>query len=217
MTRLQRHWQAVLATFFPTWKAGKQWRCTPQTRRTAHGYCNLERRVVEMGLVSSDDDELDKLLIHEICHATASVGHVKKWQNRMSHAAAKARKLGRHRLAQLLDEEVRNYQESALTMDHAYQQVEDALTDNPDLTLAQIKQWLAKEYGLLIREVDKSFRRLRKVYDHARKDALEARQAKRQFVGEGGGRNRGLGAASSGLKQWADVTFAGLIEPDAEP
>ena len=107
MTRLQQHWRATLATFFPAWKAGKQWCCTTQTRRTAHGYCDIERRIVEIGLVFADDDELDRLLIHEISHATAPGGHGKTWQHRMLCAAAKARKLGRNRLAELLEEEVK--------------------------------------------------------------------------------------------------------------
>jgi hypothetical protein len=82
----------------------------------------------------------------------------------------------------LLDEEVRNYQESGMTMAHGYQQVEDALAENPDLTLAQIKRWLAEQYGLLVSEVDQSFRRLRNVYDQARREALNARQAKVELV-----------------------------------
>jgi hypothetical protein len=187
MTRLQQHWQSILDSFFPTWKAGKQWRCTTKTRRTAHGYCNTDRRVIEIGLVASDDDELDRLLIHEISHATVPGGHTKKWQHRMSRAAVKARKLARHRLAQLLDEEVKNYQESAFTMAHAYQQVEDALADNPDLTLAQIKRWLAQEFGLLVIEVDQRFRRLQQVYDHARIEALQARQARSKWTEQGWG------------------------------
>ena len=65
-----------------------------------------------------------------------------------------------------------------MTMTHAYQQVEDALAENPDLTFAQIKRWLAQHYGLLVSEIDQSFRRLREVYDQARSEALEDRRAK---------------------------------------
>jgi len=102
MTRLKQHWQAILATFFPTWKAGKQWRCTTQTRRTAQGHC-IEWRIIEIGVVSKDDDKLDLLLIHEIAHAVASLGHGKTWQRRIACAAVVSRRLGRHRLAELLD------------------------------------------------------------------------------------------------------------------
>ena len=72
MRRLQQHWKAIVAGFFPRWRAASRWRCTTQTRRTAHGHCDLERHVVEIGIVSQDDDALDLLLIHEIAHAVAS-------------------------------------------------------------------------------------------------------------------------------------------------
>jgi hypothetical protein len=176
VTRLQQHWRGILATFFPTWEAERKWRCTTQTRRTNHGYCDMDRRIIEIGNVSADDDNLDALLIHEICHATASVGHAKKWQHRMSRAAAKARKVGRNTLANLLDEQVKGYQDSSFTMAHIYQEVEDALLANPSLTFAQIKRWLAMDYGLLVGEVEKSFRRIRRVYADARSNGLGARQ-----------------------------------------
>jgi hypothetical protein len=70
-----------------------------------------------------------------------------------------------------------------MTMAHVYQQVEDALSDNPDLTFTQIKRWLAQDFGLLVREVDEHFRRLRKVYEAARSEALQARQARSKLVG----------------------------------
>lgn len=136
--------------------------------------------MIEIGVVSEDDDALDLLLVHEIAHAVASPGHGKVWQRRIALAAATARKLGRTRLAELLDEEIVNYQERAEPVEVAYESVQDALVVNPDLTLAQIKRWLAQTYGLLFNEVEKVFRRLDKVYTKARKEALELREARPQ-------------------------------------
>jgi len=42
---------------------------------------------------------IDMMLIHEICHAVASIGHNKKWQSRMEKAALKAESLGQMELA----------------------------------------------------------------------------------------------------------------------
>lgn len=176
MTRLQQHWKAVLATFFPKWKAGAGWRCTNRGNRgQAHGHCDVEKRLIEILLVSEDDDALDMLLIHEISHAVASLGHGKTWQRRLALAAAKARKLGRTRLAELLDEEIDNYRNRGEGLPEIYAEVRNALLYNPDLTLTQIKRWLAQTYGLHVGEVSKVFRGLRTVYEKGRKEGLEFR------------------------------------------
>ena len=114
MTRLQQHWRKVVAAFFPRWQVARKWRCTTRIRRWVHGYCDPERQVIEIGIVSEDDDALDMLLIHEIAHAVASSGHGKLWQRRVSLAAATARKLSRGRLAELLDAEVVNARKASL-------------------------------------------------------------------------------------------------------
>lgn len=181
MSRLQQHWRSVLAAFFPRWRAAGQWRCTTRTRRPSiHGHCDPERKLIEIRVVSEDDDKLDLLLIHELAHAVTPLGHGVRWQRRIAVAAAQARKLGRTRLAELLDEEILSYRERGEPVAVAYDSVQNALLTNPDLTLGQIKRWLAREYGLLLKEVSQIFPRLDRVYKKARKDALEMRQAHHQ-------------------------------------
>jgi hypothetical protein len=46
---------------------------------------------------------------------------------------------------------------------------------NPDLTLVQIKSWLADQYGLKFCEVGRVFGRLRTIYAKAQREGLEAR------------------------------------------
>lgn len=142
----------------------------------AHGHCDCERRLVEIGVISEDEDALDLLLIHEAAHAVASPAHGVRWQRRIACAAATARKVGRIRLAELLDEEVANYRDRSQPVSVAYGEVEDALRDNPDLTLAQIWRWLAGLYGLRLGDVGKVFPRLKRVYEQARTEALESRK-----------------------------------------
>lgn len=93
-------------------------------------------------------------------------------------AAKRADELGRTRLAEMLRQEIVEYQESAVGVAEGYQTVQDWLTHNPDLTLAQVKRSLANEYGLLASEVGTKFRRIEKVYAAAKRDALEARALK---------------------------------------
>lgn len=142
--------------FFPRWDRHDLWRVSACSRRRVHGNCDSQRRVIEIVTQHSDPDERDKLFIHEICHAVADMGHGKKWLGRMEQAASRADTLGRHRLAKLLREEVVAYQEAVGKPEHAYNEIRDALTDNPNLSFAQIKRWLADQYGLLVSESARS-------------------------------------------------------------
>lgn len=105
------------------------------------------------------------------------------WQ-RIACATVKARRVGRARLADLLGEAVANYRERGEPVTVAYGEVEDALLDNPDLTLAQVRRWLARLYGLRFGKVEQVFRRLRRVYEEARREELEARRLRRQVERE---------------------------------
>lgn len=185
MNRLQLHFRAVLTTFYPRWRTSSQWCCTSHTRSTAHGKCDEERKVIEIGIVSDDDDALDLLLIHEVSHAVASPGHGKTWQRRIAQAASVARRVRRLRLAELLDEEIVHYQEQAEPLTVAYAEVRDAMLHNPDLTFAQVKRWVGQMYGVRYGEIERVFRGLWTVYEKARKEAKEVRSSKERWVGAG--------------------------------
>ena len=132
-------------------------------------------------ILRTDPDEFDRLLIHEICHAVADAGHGKVWQARMQMAAHRAGELGRDRLAELLREEIVNYQQRGLGLAEAYDSIRDALNVETELTFTQIKRWLADQYGLLVSEVCTTFRRAERVYREARKEAQEARAIKEEW------------------------------------
>jgi len=172
---------AIKRLFFPRWDRRALWRVSTRSRRRVHGHCDPKRRVIEIVVQHGDPDERDKLFIHEICHGVANMGHGKKWQNRMEKAAMRADALGRNRLAHFLREDISAYQQSPMSLEGVYNQVRDALTDCPEATFAQIKRWLANEYGLLVSEVCKKFRRAEKVFQEAQRDALEERALKQAW------------------------------------
>jgi hypothetical protein len=138
--------------------------------------------MIEIVFQHSDPDERDKLIIHEVCHAVADMSHGKKWQDRMEKAAKRADALGRPRLAQLLRDEIIGYQQAPTSLEVVYNEIRDALADCPEATFPQIKRWLANEYGLLVSEVCKKFRRARKVYEDARRDAQQGRAFKQALL-----------------------------------
>jgi hypothetical protein len=180
---IRQQFREIKRLFFARWDRRDLWRVSRTSRRKVHGRCDPERRVIEIVVQHTDPDERDKLIIHEICHAVADGSHGKKWQSRMEKAAKTADDLGRQRLAQLLRKEVAGYQEEAGgASEHAYNEIRDAVTDHPDLTFPQIKRWLADQYGLLVSEVGISFRRARKVFDEAKRDAQEYRAMKGAVV-----------------------------------
>ncbi len=183
---LRHHFPEIKTLFFPRWDRHNLWRISTRSRRKVHGHCDPERRVIAIVIQHEDPDEQDKLLIHEICHAVVDGSHGKKWQDRMERAAKKADELGRDVLAKMLRQEIAEYQEATTSLEVAYNQIRDALSDYPDLTFPQIKRWLADQYGLLVSEVCTSFRRAKAVFQEAKRDALDARALKAAWLKENG-------------------------------
>lgn len=72
------------------------------------------------------------------------------------------------------------------SLEVAYNQIRDALNDYPDLTFPQIRRWLADQYGLLVSEVCTNFRRAKKVFQEAKRDAKEARALQAAWLKESG-------------------------------
>jgi len=183
---LRHHFLEIKQQFFPRWDRVNLWRVSTRSRRKVHGRCDPERRVIEIVVQYTDPDERDRLLIHEICHAVASGGHGKVWQSRMEKAAKRADELGRHQLAKLLRQEIVNYQEATEGLEHAYQNIEDWLALEPDLTLAQVKRSLADLHGLLVSEVCTKLKRTEKVFRAAKREALEERALREAWLSRKG-------------------------------
>jgi len=175
---LHHHFQVVKRLFFPRWDRADLWRVSTRSKRKVHGRCDTERRVIEIVMQHTDPDEMDRLLIHEICHAVAAGGHRTVWQRRMEAAAKRADQLGRSRLAELLRQEIVNYQQAAEGIEEAYQTIQDWVAHEPDITLPQVKRSLADHYGLLLSEVGTKLRRTERVFRAAKREALEARAMK---------------------------------------
>ena len=182
MANLQRDFGIIKSQFFPRWDRDDRWRISMNSRRRVHGHCDGTRRVIEIVVRHTDPDKRDGLLIHEICHAVAKGNHGKVWQRRMESAARRADDLGRHGLAKWLRQEVADYQNAEDVTEEAYRIVQDWLTCNPGLSLAQVKRSLADLYGLLVSEVGTTFKRLEKVYRAAKQDSLETRALKAEAM-----------------------------------
>lgn len=181
---IQHDFREIKRLFFPRWDRENRWKLRIGSRRNVFGHCDVERQVIEIAVQYEAPDERDRLLIHEISHAAADSGHGKKWQARIEKAARRAEELGRHRLAELLREEIVNYQQAGEGLEQAYQTIQDWVTCEPDLTLAQVKRALANQYGLLLSEVCKILKRTEKVFREAKKEAMKARSLRQVWQRE---------------------------------
>ena len=166
---LRQRFLAVKRYFFPRWDREDRWRVSTRSKRRVDGHCDAERRVIEIAALLDDPDELDRLLVHEICHAVAGASHGKTWRRRMERAARRAEEIGRPRLARSIEKEVTDYRDAARPLEAAYDDVRDMLIDDPGLTFAQVKRLVADEYGLLVSEVHRRLRRLKKVFLEAKR------------------------------------------------
>jgi len=61
----------IKTLYFPCWDRANLWRLSAKSKRRVLGYCDRDRRVIEIVARHADSDERDRLVIHEICHAVA--------------------------------------------------------------------------------------------------------------------------------------------------
>src|SRR5262249_34343797 len=145
---------------FPRFDRKDHWRIS--TRRLTwqdhdcDGRCDHENKVIRIFFKNTDRNDLDgvdKLLIHETCHAvTPGHGHGKTWRTRLRKAADKAIRLGRAPLAEQLQQEIAGYEKAEkdwpLEQASVYADVVDWLAECPRRTFDQIKLRVSYQYCL---------------------------------------------------------------------
>ena len=68
-----------------------------------------ETKTIHVMNVPGEDNDLQLLLIHEICHAVAAGSHAKRWRERMAKAAQKAKQMRLNKFAKMIYKEVQVY------------------------------------------------------------------------------------------------------------
>ena len=78
-SELAQRYQEICRVYFPRWKP---WKIKMVSQYSfGLGYCDEKKKILEVAAVSSE------IIIHEICHAIAKMGHGKRWQDRMQKVA----------------------------------------------------------------------------------------------------------------------------------
>jgi hypothetical protein len=110
MQRLEARFHEIREAFFPRWDRKGAWRVRAGSNAEypgAEGFCQSSEKTIYINLPESGD--LNLVLIHEISHAVAGVGHGRRWLDRMRKAATRARDLRTPSLAKRLEAEVARY------------------------------------------------------------------------------------------------------------
>jgi hypothetical protein len=158
-------WRWVRQEFFPKWDQKREWKLCIHGYLIAHGKCYPERKLITLQSVPNDQDEMETLLIHEICHAF-SLGHEGPWERQFLKAAVRADEIGRPSLATMIRYEVSRYVSSPYTAQYFYHQfIEDFIMDCPDANFEDMMRVLSYEVGLSLKDTRSFLPKARYYFD----------------------------------------------------
>jgi hypothetical protein len=166
--QLKRGFDRVKSSFFPTWDRKKLWRVRAATFLVTQGRCEESRKVIFVREIPDCEDELDQLLIHEICHYNAPT-HGAKWCRNMEKAAQRAESIGRQEISRWIRTEIQRYQHQKA--ESVYGTLEDFILDTQgEVPFKRLVVTLAHEFGMTVKQLEGHYKRLRRVYDKTKKE-----------------------------------------------
>jgi predicted metal-dependent hydrolase len=178
--QLKQAFDRVKRSFFPTWDRKSLWRVRAATFLAPSGRCETSRKVIFIREIPDCRDELDQLLIHEICHYNAST-HGSKWCRNMEKAAQRAESIGRQKISQWIRSEIQSYQpQEAERVDatNIYATLEELIFEAQGaIPFKRLLVALAHDFQMSVKELEGHYKRLRRVYDKAKKE-LERKWAR---------------------------------------
>jgi hypothetical protein len=182
MKRLRDEFENVRKTFFPRWDRDGLWSVVVKPDLPGTGFCRPLTKTIQLVQVPRDENELHRLLIHEICHAVvpASGLHGKRWRRRYLKAAERARALGRSTLAKAIEKDVAAYSDPSrgitVGAPYVYRCIEDFMMDNPNASYDAAIEAVARWCCMYPRELEQRYKRCKVTYGEAKLPwALERR------------------------------------------
>jgi hypothetical protein len=167
--RLKTSFEYVRTSYFPRWDKHQKWGIKRVWHLPAQGKCDRISKNILIKEISPEEGELHCILIHEICHASSSPYHGRRWQERMTKASERAEKTGHIKLSKLIDEEVKRYRQIPKNLNReAYDFIYDTVTAYPYIKFDKMVARVAKEYGMYPREFKRRFKRCRKIFWQAK-------------------------------------------------
>jgi len=166
----ERVFDYVRKTYFPRWDRKKAWKLQVlEDVDGAEGRCISDSKTIKIRYTT--ESRLRPLLIHEIAHAAASVGHDKKWQARMDKAAKKAETVGEIELSLEIRKEIESCKDPENPRPTAaiiYQQIEDTVRDSAAaLPFDPVMDYVRRLYGMCRPDFLKRYKRCHRVFGAA--------------------------------------------------
>ncbi len=189
MRILQEEFEFIRKTFFPRWDRKEEWRIIlVQDINGTQGECLKRTKTIHILKELGSIEELQALLIHEICHAVGYWGHARKWQDRMLRSARQAADSGLSALADILRRNVQRYKESHReTAEMVYTEIGDYVLDSPECEFDTIIDYMRRVRGVSREEFLKRYRKSRDVYESNRRWCIDSRlmeQTKKVLMGQ---------------------------------
>lgn len=172
-------YKRVCKTFFPRFDRRNEWIVKYSNKIPGQGLCDKDNKIITIE-GNKSEIELQLILIHEICHAVASVDHGKKWLNRVLKAKEMATTTGQSELSKRLKDEIQMYVKTdRIPVEVIYNSIGDCLMESPQSTFDTIVKYVAKFYGYYPEEFKRKFKRCRKVYEEEKKYLSEKKSIRR--------------------------------------
>jgi len=152
MDRVQAAFAYVCETFFPHWQEGRTWTVKEDGALAYYGRCDDDAKTILVKSEREDEDRLLLTLIHEVCHAVSREPHSKGWRRMFERAGITSMRVGRERLAGMIEAEVRRYaahdESERLDEKLVYSTIEDLLLADPDLPYEKTIEMVASLWGV---------------------------------------------------------------------
>ena len=152
MDRVQATFAYVCKTSFPQWQEGRKWTVKEDGTLRYYGRCYDAARTILVKSEIEDEDRLLLTLVHEICHAISKEPQSTSWRRLFEEAGITSRRVGRERLAGMIEEEVRRYaaydEPARLDERLVYSTIQDLLLADPDLPYEKTIQKVVSLWGV---------------------------------------------------------------------
>ncbi len=181
--RLQKAGDYIHKTFFPLWDQKGQWAIKEDYKLLGQGLCSEDKKTIFLQFVSSKNDDLYLLLIHEICHAVTNSSHGKKWFDRMLKASNRAKEIGLKNLSERLLNELVGYKEAPpINAKYVYGTIEDWVIQSETLVpYKPLIEALSKDLGCTKGDLTKKYTLTKRAYQKAVKLRKQNEQAEKAF------------------------------------
>lgn len=164
---IAKRFQYVRQHFFPRWDLKKQWKVRYIPNASFAGRCNEKAKEILVHRFANEND-LDLLLIHEICHVRCP-SHGIAWQDKLSRMSQRAKDIGRDELSNLILRELHIVKESPpVTAESIYRLIEQCVREVPFISYNDAVNYVAREHGYTRSALKQKYKGTKKAYIRAK-------------------------------------------------